>query len=147
MSASGLKPDIPPLSRKVAEVPIQHGREERILLQLHTARFVPLRYPLLLGTFTFLFILRVSGQVLVGIHEVSFLPPFEHWYSGLLPYPLLLLGQIALIVLMLKIVRDFARGDGYFVDLRPHTGTSLKVLSCVYFLSMIVRYVVTMVLH
>jgi len=117
------------------------------LLQLHTARFVPLRYPLLLGTFTVLFILRVSGQVLVGIHEVSFLPPFEQWYSGLLPYPLLLPGQIALIVLMLKIVRDFARGDGYFVDLKPRTGTILKVLSCIYFLSMLVRYVVTMVLH
>jgi hypothetical protein len=59
---------------------------------------VPLRYPLLLGTFTLLFVLRVSGQVLVGVREVSFLPPFEQWYSGLLPYPLLLLVQIALII-------------------------------------------------
>jgi hypothetical protein len=117
------------------------------LLQLHIARFVPLRYTLLLGTFTFLFILRVSGQVLVSIHEVSFLPPFEQWYSGLLAYPLLLLVQIALIVLMLKIVRDFARGEGYFVDLKPRTGAILKVLSFIYFLSMFVRYVVTMVLH
>jgi len=98
-------------------------------------------------TFTLLFVLRVSGQVLVGIHEVSFLPPFEQWYSGLLPYPLLFLVQIALIALMLKIVRDFARGNGYFVDLKPRTGTVLKLLGCIYFLSMFARYVVTMVLH
>jgi len=117
------------------------------LFPLQVARYVPLRYPLLLGTFTLLFVLRVLGQVLVGIHEVSFLPPFEQWYSGLLPYPLLLLVQIALIVLMLKIVRDFAHGNGYFVGLKPRTGTILKVLSCIYFLSMLVRYVVTMVLH
>src|SRR6516165_4376022 len=68
------------------------------------ARDVPLRYPLLLGTFTFLFVLRVAGQVLVGLGEASLLPPFERWYSGLLPYWLLLPAQIALIVLMLKIV-------------------------------------------
>jgi hypothetical protein len=117
------------------------------LLPLQVARYVPLRYPLLLGTFTLLFVLRVSGQVLVGVREVSFLPPFEQWYSGLLPYPLLLLVQIALIILMLKIVRDFASGNGYFVDLKPRTGTILKLLACIYFLSMFVRYVVTMVLH
>jgi hypothetical protein len=116
-------------------------------LPLHAARFVPPLYPALLGTFTVLFILRVLGQVLVGIHEVAFLPLFERWQSGLLPYPLLLLAQIALIMIMLRIVRDFARGDGYFVDLSPRTGTILKVLGCIYFLSMVVRYAATMVLH
>jgi len=110
-------------------------------------RFVPVRYPLLLGTFTFLFILRVLGQVLVGIHDVGLLPPFEQWYSGVVPYWLLLPLQIALIALMLRIVRDFARGDGYFVDLKPRTGAALKMLSCIYFLSMLVRYIVTMALH
>jgi hypothetical protein len=112
-----------------------------------SARYVPLRYPLLLGTFTLLFALRVAGQVMVGIGEVSLLPPFEQWYSGLLPYPLLLPVQIALIILMLKIVRDFARGDGIFVDLKPRTGIILQILGVIYFLSMVGRYVVTMVLH
>ncbi len=110
-------------------------------------RFVPLHYPLLLGTFTFLFILRVLGQALVGIQEVGFLPSFEQWYSGVVPYWLLLPLQIALIALMLRIVRDFARGDGYFIDLKPRTGVALKVLSCIYFLSMVVRYIVTMAWH
>ena len=84
-------------------------------------RDVPLRYPVLLGTFTLLFFLRVVGQALVGLGEASFLPPFERWYSGLLPYWLLLPAQIALIVLMLKIVADFARRNGYFVRLEPRT--------------------------
>lgn len=108
---------------------------------------IPPRYPLLLGTFTLLFALRVAGQILVGVGQFSFLPPFEQWYSGLVPYPLLLLVQIVLIVLMLKIVRDFARGAGYFVNLNPRTGIILKVLGCIYFLSMVARYVVTMFLH
>jgi hypothetical protein len=112
-----------------------------------SARDIPLRYPLLLGTFTFLFALRVAGQAVVGVREVSFLPPFEQWYSGLLPYPLLLPVQIALILLMLRIVGDFARGEGTFVDLKPRTGIILQVLGGIYFLSMVVRYVVTMVLH
>jgi hypothetical protein len=111
------------------------------------AKFVPRRYAVLLGTLTVLFILRVLGQILVGLHEVPFLPPFAQWYSGLLPYPLLLPAQFLLIALMLKIVRDFARGTGYFVNLTPFTGDVLKVLGCIYALSMLVRYIVTMVLH
>ena len=111
------------------------------------ARIVPLRYPLLLGACTLLFILRVFGQILVAVREVGFLPPFEQWYSGLLPYPLLLPVQIAMIAVMLKIVGDFARGDGYFVNLQPLVGRILIGLGCVYFLGMVVRYVMTMVLH
>ena len=90
------------------------------------ARDVPLRYPVLLGTFTLLFVLRVVGQALVGLGEASFLPPFERWYSGLLPYSLLLPAQIALIVLMLKIVADFARGNGYFVRLSRARASSCR---------------------
>jgi hypothetical protein len=108
---------------------------------------VPLRYPLVLGACTLLFVLRVLGQALVAVRDVGFLPPFGEWYSGLLPYPLLLPVQIAMIALMLKIVRDVARGDGIFVSLSPRIGTVLQVLGCIYFLGMIVRYVVTMVVH
>ncbi len=61
------------------------------------------------ATCTLLFVLRVLGQAVVGLGDVGFLPPFERWYSGLLPYSLLLPAQIILIALMLKIVGDFAR--------------------------------------
>jgi hypothetical protein len=108
---------------------------------------IPLRYPFLLGLFTLLFVGRVLGQLLVALFDIGFLPPFERWYSGLLPYPALLPVQFVMIVVMVKIVRDFARGDGYFVTLAPRTGIVLQVLGAVYFLSMAIRYVVTMWLH
>ena len=34
-----------------------------------------------------LFFLRVIGQVLVTYRKVKWLPPVEHWQSGLLPVP------------------------------------------------------------
>jgi hypothetical protein len=110
-------------------------------------RAVPLHYPLLLGACTALFVLRVLGQAVVAIYDVGFLPPFERWYSGLLPYPLLLPAQVILAALMLKIVGDFARADGYFVSLRPRTGRILMGLGCLYAFAMVVRYAVTMAAH
>jgi hypothetical protein len=94
-----------------------------------------------------LFCFRAAGQAIVYFFGVEFLPPMERWHSGLLPYPLLLAVQIALVVLMLRMVWDFSRGEGYFVGLKPHTGRVLKVLSCVYALAMVSRYAVTMVLY
>jgi hypothetical protein len=111
------------------------------------ARDIPLRYPLLLGAFTLLFVLRVAGQALVGAGALTFLPPFERWYSGVMPYAILLPVQIAMIAVMAKIVWDFARGDGFFVNLKARTGLILQGLGCVYFLSMVVRYVATMALR
>jgi hypothetical protein len=102
---------------------------------------------LVLGTCTALFVLRVLGQTVVAVRDVGFLPPFEQWQSGLLPYPVLLASQIALAAVMLKIVGDFARADGYFVNLRPRTGRILIGLGCLYAFAMVVRYGVTMALH
>ncbi|MFQ5544614.1 MAG: hypothetical protein ACE5FE_01425, partial [Acidiferrobacterales bacterium] len=76
---------------------------------------IPFHYSRLLAAFTLLFILRVCGQVLVAIVDIDFLPPFEQWYSGLLPYSVLLPIQILIIGVMVRIVLDFARGSGFFV--------------------------------
>ena len=104
------------------------------------------RYALVLGVLTLLFVGRVLGQVL-ALLDIGPLPPFERWSSGLVPYPLLLPLQLALIVLMLRIVPDFATGRGFFVALSPRTGVILMQLSYLYALVMIVRYVVTMAMH
>ncbi len=105
------------------------------------------RYPVLLAICTILFVLRVAGQILVSFREVSFLPPFAEWYSGLMPYWMLLPVQLVMIVGMVWIVRDFARGRGYFVALKARTGRILMVLGGIYAASMVVRYVATMWLH
>ena len=107
-------------------------------------RKIPLHYPVVLGTCTALFVLRVLGQAVAAVWNVGFLPPFEQWYSGLVPYPLLLGSQIAIAALMLGIVADFARGEGFFVSLRPRTGRILVGLGALHALAMVARYVVTM---
>jgi hypothetical protein len=96
---------------------------------------------------TALFVLRVAGQALVAFFNVSFLPPMSQWYSGLLPYPVLLPVQLLMIVVMLRIVADFARGRGYFVIPRNRIGSPLRWLSCLYFASMVLRYILTMAWH
>ena len=108
---------------------------------------VPRRYPVILATCTLLFVLRVAGQILVAFRDVSFLPPFAEWYSGLMPYWMLLPVQLVMIVGMVWIVRVFARGHGHFVALKARTGMVLMVLGGIYAGSMVVRYAATMALH
>jgi hypothetical protein len=47
------------------------------------------------------------------------------WYSGLLPYPLLLPSQVLILAGQAWIARDFARGRGVFVVRRPAAGRAL----------------------
>lgn len=51
-----------------------------------------------------LFFLRVIGQIEVLLLAPPWLPPMNDWYSGLLPYPLLLPAQILLLMLMAVLV-------------------------------------------
>jgi len=104
-------------------------------------------YPIVLAACTLLFIGRVLGQILVAFFNITWLPAMEHWYSGLLPYRYLLPVQILIIAVMLKVVYDFMRGAGYFIDPKPRAAIYIKWFSYVYFVSMVLRYVITMWLH
>ncbi len=53
--------------------------------------------------------MRVAAQAVVVLVHPRWLPPMKDWYSGLLPYPLLLPAQIAILVLMLFMIRQVAR--------------------------------------
>ena len=105
------------------------------------------RYFWLLMVLLFLFCLRVLGQILVAFFKVSFLPPMEEWFSGLLPYPELLTTQILIVVLYGKICLDFARGFGFFVTPRRRLGTGLLIVGSLYLGVMILRYVMRMSLY
>ena len=71
-------------------------------------------YAAILGILALSFFLRVLGQVLVGFFRVDFLPPMAEWYSGLIPYPVLLPIQLSILMLQAKISSDLYRGRGVF---------------------------------
>jgi hypothetical protein len=98
----------------------------------------------LLSVLAFLFFLRVVGQALVAFAGVTVLPPMSEWYSGLLPYRLLLPAQMAILTLQALISLQLVRGHGVLITPRPRVGRVLITLSVVYFLTMALRYTVTM---
>ncbi len=94
-----------------------------------------------------LFVLRVSGQALVALFRIPWLPPMREWYSGLLAYPLLLPAQLLIILVLGAVCRDFTRGHGWFVTPRARLGRWVTWLGFAYLAAMIVRYVVWMTVH
>ncbi len=64
----------------------------------------------MLALLTTLFFLRVLGQALVASFSVSWLPTMQQWFSGLIPYPVLLTIQIVMMVCMVKISMDIWLG-------------------------------------
>ena len=96
----------------------------------------------LLWTLLALFVLRVAGQALATFFHVPWLPPTERWYSGLVPYEILLPAQIAIIMLMAKICADFTRQWGYFVQPRRFFATWWLWFAWIYLAGMILRFVI-----
>ena len=113
----------------------------------YKARTRRARLALVLWLLLFLFILRVAGQLIVALGWGGFLPPMSEWQSGLLSYSWLLLGQLVIIVLYGKICLDFTRGAGFFSQARRRTGVRLLVFGTLYFASMVIRYILTMILY
>ena len=64
----------------------------------------------LLALLTTLFACRVFGQALVAFFGVTWLPPMQQWFSGVIPYPSLLIIQLLMLLLMIKITGDIWRG-------------------------------------
>lgn len=103
------------------------------------------KHGLLLASITALFACRVLGQALVAFLGVTWLPAMQHWYSGLIPYPALLIVQLLMLILMIKIVGEIWRGVGFFAELRPHWSDFLIKFSAAYAGLMVLRFVLTMI--
>ena len=97
-----------------------------------------------LWTLLALFVGRVAGQLAVALDAAPFLPPMEEWQSGLLPYPVLLVSQVALIAGLAAICRQFGRRRGYFVEPHRWLGRPLWIIGWLYAGAMVVRYAVWM---
>ena len=98
---------------------------------------------IVLVALTLLFFGRVAGQALVAILGVAWLPPMEAWFSGYLPYPILLPIQAGILGVQATIDWHVCRGAGWFARRRPRAGRTLRRLSYLYALAMGLRFVVT----
>ncbi len=90
-----------------------------------------------------LFVVRVVGQVLLAaglLGAGGVVPPWEEWYSGLLPYPWLLASQLAIVLAFGKASVDVTRGSGYFARAHPRFGRGILAFGVVYALGMGLRY-------
>lgn len=104
-------------------------------------------HAVVLAALAFAFFLRVLGQAVVAVADVPFLPPMAEWYSGIVPYPVLLPVQILILGMQAAISRDLWRGSGLLAVPRPRVGPALCWFAGVYFAIMAIRYVVTMAAH
>jgi hypothetical protein len=101
----------------------------------------------ILALLTILFALRVLGQALAAFFAVSWLPSMEQWFSGLIPYSVLLGIQLVMLIVMVKISSQIWRRAGFFAVRRPHWAQFLIKLSALYAAIMALRYVLTMLLR
>ncbi|WP_163833526.1 hypothetical protein [Spartinivicinus ruber] len=89
---------------------------------------------------TSLFFLRVYGQIVVLFAQPDWLPTFTQWYSGLIAYPILVLTQLLILMLMAVINYDNLKGQGYFVIESTKKRKLVHWFSLVYFIGMLIRY-------
>jgi len=105
------------------------------------------KYAMWLFLLLLLFCFRVAGQMLVAFADVTFLPPMQEWYSGLLPYRYLLPAQFLIILLFSKVCLDLFRETGYFATPRQRMGKPLTIFGILYLETMIIRYILRMWLY
>lgn len=94
-----------------------------------------------------LFCLRVIGQLVAVLFEPPFLPPMAEWYSGLVPYPILLPIQIAIIIIFVVTCVHVGRGSGFFAASRPMFRRGVLYFGVLYLAAMGVRYVIRMAVY
>jgi hypothetical protein len=97
----------------------------------------PAAHVVLLRSFTVLFALRVTAQLVQWVRPTPFLPRFDAWQGSGLDYPVLLTSQLLILALMgwgIRAVHGGAHG-------RKSVGRWLIVLGVLYFGSMSARLV------
>lgn len=91
-----------------------------------------------------LFFARVLGQILATLVAPGWLPAAVHWFSGALPYHLLLPAQILLLMFMTMVTLDGVREAGYWHVERARTRRILRRVAWVYYAAIVLRYALTM---
>ncbi|HBP86991.1 MAG TPA: hypothetical protein PKK23_05565 [Nitrospirales bacterium] len=96
-------------------------------------------YALALFILTGLFMFRVLAQLIQVWRPVAFLPSFEVWQSGALPYPILLMSQVVILWVCLRVVWQMFLG---VVVAAPKNGRLLLSLGGLYLLGMGIRLMI-----
>ena len=91
-----------------------------------------------MSVLTALFVLRVCAQLLQALFPVGWLPEFEAWQSGVLPYPVLLAAQLAIIGFMSFVLNRVRNGT---IRARPWKYRVCLVFGGAYFAVMAFRWV------
>jgi hypothetical protein len=92
-----------------------------------------------------LFATRVIGQLEVLLVQPGWLPDMDAWYSGLLPYPLLLPAQIAILMSMAVVAWNRRIRTGCFARAHPRICGALRICAAIYFVVMALRLGVNVV--
>lgn len=95
------------------------------------------RYALGLFVLSALFMFRVAAQLLVSVIDVSFLPAFESWHSGTMPYPILVLFQVLILTVMMVTAIRCKQGN---ISANRRTGAVLLIFGIFYLFSMLLRF-------
>jgi hypothetical protein len=88
---------------------------------------------------TAMFAARVIGQLETVLLSPAWLPDMDAWYSGLLPYPLLLPAQIAILMVMAIVAWNRRIRTGSFARSKPRVAGALRIFAGLYFVVMAVR--------
>src|SRR3954465_1759945 len=94
-----------------------------------------------------LFAARVIGQFEAFMLAPAWLPPMDAWYSGLLPYYLLLPAQAVLLMIMAVVAWNRRVRTGRFAAARPRVAGALRIFAGLYFVVMAVRLGVNVIAH
>ncbi len=86
-----------------------------------------------------LFAFRVIAQLLQFIYPVSFLPSYEAWHSGALPYAVLLMTQGIILAMCLRIAWGVFKGT---IVASRQKGKILLGVGFIYFVSMGARLMI-----
>lgn len=94
-------------------------------------------YRALLGVLTALFGLRIVAQAIAPAIGPDILPSFAQWHSAMMPYPVLLAVQLAILVAMAAVTLSVP-----FKTPRPRLGSALIAAGWVYLVVMAARLIV-----
>lgn len=110
--------------------------DEATQIEPHTQRYASQPYTKWLWLCAGLFAFRVVAQLAALLFKPSFLPTFESWHGGVLPYPLLFSTQVLIFIWLAWTAWQFSLGKVYP---RRQLGMAIIILASLYFLVMLLR--------